>query len=224
MDDGTKVNIEVQVQNEEGLFNRFDYYSAGVMRMELKQGDSYADIMPLIHIIITSANLFKNRDEFVTRTLRMVPGTNIMEGDAVVRYYLELSKLKLSDYRQLRRSEAWALYLSCIDENAPWKELEAVDSVFKDVRNIEERFFGSKEKYLAYLQEEKARMAAQNQLYTARKEGREEGQKATIGKAVATMMSNGFSLEEIVDMTGFSREEVEEAATAATEATGATTE
>ncbi len=236
MDDGTKVNIEVQVQNEEGLFNRFEYYSAGVMRMELKQGDSYADIMPLIHIIITSANLFKNRDEFVTRTLRMVPGTNIMEGDAVVRYYLELSKLKLSDYRQLRRSEAWALYLSCIDKNAPWKELEAVDSVFKDVRNIEERFFGSKENYLAYLQEEKARMAAQNQLYTARKEGieegiekgiekgREEGKKTTIAKTVSTMMANGFSLEEIVAVTGFSREEVEEAATAATEATAATTE
>lgn len=106
-----------------------------------------------------------------------------------------------------------------------------MDSVFKDVRNIEERFFGSKEKYLAYLQEEKARMAAQNQLYTARKEGRAEGReeerqkhKVKMARMVSTMMANGFSLEEIVDMTGFSREEVEEVVRTATEATDAITE
>ncbi len=99
-----------------------------------------------------------------------------------------------------------------------------MDSEVKDTRSMIEKVFGSKEKYLAYLQEEKAQMVARNQLYTAREEGREEERqknKAKMAEMISTMIAEGLSLEAIANITKLSREEIEAmaAAVAGTEET-----
>jgi predicted transposase/invertase (TIGR01784 family) len=58
--DGKIVNLEMQV----GKYERLEYYISKVTAGQLKKGDGYSKIAPMVMILITKENLLAQTDEF----------------------------------------------------------------------------------------------------------------------------------------------------------------
>ena len=57
MKTGKIINIEIQIVNEKNLENRIMYYSAGLIREQLKTGEEYKNLNRVINITIINFTL-----------------------------------------------------------------------------------------------------------------------------------------------------------------------
>ena len=65
LDDNSRVIIEMQVLNHEGLEKRILYNAAKNYSVQLKKGDAYHLLNPVIALTITDFVLFKNTEELI---------------------------------------------------------------------------------------------------------------------------------------------------------------
>ena len=182
LNDNTKINIEMQVEDLHNTIERSIFYQSGVYHESLAKGVSYINAFKTIGIWITNYDVFKEGPFHEIARLKR-DYENIILTDKYELHYIQLSKFKKKCKRISTKLEQWLLFI--INENM--EEINMVDNKYvKKAEKELEYLSGDEEtRRLAELREKAIRdeLAA---IAQARDEGKSEG--FSLGK------SEGFSL------------------------------
>lgn len=209
LNDKTKVNIEMQVKDYYNTVERSLFYGAGIYHENLKSGEDYIDIPQSISIWITNYNVFKE-GPFHEKALLKRDYENIILTDRLELHYIQLPKFKEKCKRISSKLEQWLTFI--INENMEAIKMSENENIKKAEEELEYLTGDEETKRLAYLREKAIRdeMAAMTK---ARREGKAEGIKEGINsntrEIAKKMISKGIDIESIVEITGLTKEEIE---------------
>ena len=97
LSDNTQVIIEIQVLNHEGFEKRVLYNAAKNYSLQLKKGDAYHLLNPVIALTITDFTLFKNTDELINRFKLLEKKHFIEYSDDIELIFIELPKFNKTE-------------------------------------------------------------------------------------------------------------------------------
>ena len=198
MNDGSQVNIEVQVCKDPDMARRSLYYWARMYSGALHKGAPYRSLMPAISINLMDFNAF---EQYTTchhsYHVHNDETHDILIGDLEM-HFIELEKIRIGDIRKLRKSEQWIAYFShqCSDEQR--EVLAMSEPAIKEAMNCEMHFTQDEKLRRKYEIQEKARRDYISMMYNiekgreegleeGRKEGRKEGQEQERHRIVLSM-------------------------------------
>ena len=223
MNDGTQVNIEVQVCKDPDMAKRSLYYWSRMYSGGLHQGDTYNKLMQAISINLMDFNAFPNyttchhsyhicHDETHDRLL-----------DDLEMHFIELEKIRIGDIRKLKKSEQWIAYFSnqCSDEER--EVLAMSEPAIKEAMRSEMYFTQDEKLRRKYEIQEKARRdyismmeniriaqeemrTAQEEMRTAQKEMRTAQEEARLAQEKARAVQENARIEREETVLGFLRE------------------
>lgn len=181
MNDGTIVNIEVQVANFQYMIERSLFYWSKAYIRQMTQKATYRDLKQTIAINLLNYRQLKNKDDWHNDYALLHTRDHDLLTNKLEIHFLELPKLKLSNLRELKGSKAWGAYFSgkCNKE-----EMEAICMgmpILKDVLDYEHEFMSDAGQRYAYEMRQKALIDYNTQMQDYWEAGMEHG--ITKGKA-----------------------------------------
>ena len=209
-----KINIELQIRKASDLKQRILFYASKMVAEQLQEGEKYDKIRKVISIMIcTDHNLIEDSKEYHNRYFLYDKNTNSTFTDLLEIDILEFKKVPEKDKSNLA---TWLRFLNTDDK----EELEKMA-----VRNVAFKLAVCKYKKLTA--DERIRMIVEDKekawkdeqarrkyaIQEARAEGKAEGraegrynQKIDFAKK---MLLKNKNIEEIIDFTDLTREEIE---------------
>ena len=203
---GQRINVEIQIRKASDLKQRILFYASKMVAEQLTGGQKYDKIRKVINIMIcTDHNLIEDSKEYHNRYFLYDKNTNSTFTDLLEIDILEFKKVPEKDKSNLA---TWLRFLNTDDK-------EELDKMA--VRN--EAFKSAVCKYMELTYDEAIRMIAeenekawkdrQAELDYAMDKGRAEGrynQKIDFAKK---MLLKNKNIEEIIDFTDLTKEEIE---------------
>ena len=224
IDGGKIVNIELQLRDNRDIKERTTLYGSMLLLEQLKRGDKYKKIKPVILINILNYNIL-DVPEYHTETVTVAKEHKDYEVINEVKYhFIELPKFRKSKPELENELECWLALIDSEDrrliEMAKKKSEiieEANDEIEKILSDEEIRALNLRLQ-LWEMDQESAKSYAYEQGENAGKiKGRAEGEARgkDIGEKEATikiakeMKSNGLDTETICKITKLSKEKIE---------------
>ena len=233
MADGTQVEVEVQVRNWNDYLQRSAYYLSTLHASQMSLGGSYLDLKRTVSIHILAFSLFAGerfRREFCLCDVES--GEKLSDDLKLI--YLEVPKC--ARYGTPRnRLEYWLMYLAGM-EAKKMPEAMVQDPMIGEALDLERLFLQNHEERLRYILsykamvddltiEETIRRAARAEGLAegeargkaegiaegearGKAEGIAEGEAKGIAATAQRMLVRGVPLEQVVDFTGLSPDEV----------------
>ena len=222
------INIEIQLKNEQNMEKRSEFYGARLITDQLKKGDDYEDLKPVILINILNYNLLEV-PEYYTKTVTVAENHREYEVIKDITYYfIELPKFRKSKPRLANLLECW---LAIIDgENGGLiKMAEEKEKIIKEAsEDVEEILLDEELKALMeYRQtaiwEENSRMAyarrkdkekikeAEEKIKKLEEEKRkaEKAEKEKTVEIAKELLKLNIPIEKIAKATDLTQEEIE---------------
>ena len=205
LNDGTKVDVEMQIKNYYDTIERSLFYATGVYHENLQSGEEYIDIPRSISIWITDYNVFEEGPFHEKAKLKRDFENKVLT-DKFQFHYIQLPKFKEKCKRISSKLDEWLTFI----KNENLEEIHMIDN--KHIKKAEEELeylTGDEEaKRLAFLREKAIRdeMAA---MAKARREGREEGKKELQKQTVKKMLAKSIDINLILEITELTKEELE---------------
>ena len=201
VDDGTIVNIEMQVKDFENTVDRSLFYEAGLFHESLKVKQDYAEIPKVIGIWIMTYDIF-DEGPFHERARLRRDYEDILLTDKFELHYIQLPKFKRKCKRISSKLDEWLTFI--INNNL--EEISMINNEYVKKAEEELEYLNSdeEEKELARLRAKAIRDEAAAMAGAIRR-GREEG-KAEIAKK---MLEENIEIETIIKLTGLTREDIE---------------
>ena len=220
--DGQHVNVEIQNCKQSYLVKRSLFYWANMFVKFNEQGKPYTDIKPAIAIWVCNHILDSPREsEYVIRAVTPVfRDQHVAASDAMDIYFVQLPKMKLSDYKALRErgimtleAESWTRFLAS-DSSDGWEAMNAMSpGIARKLQQQEKEFWSDEAQRYAYIvadDQERVRLTDRElALEEGRKEGREQGLVEKEQELVFDMLSVGFSDEQITALPSITKEKLE---------------
>ncbi|MFG6319965.1 MAG: Rpn family recombination-promoting nuclease/putative transposase [Clostridia bacterium] len=222
-------NIEIQVKNEHNIKQRLPYYWARAYIEQLHKGEGYSKLCKTICILIADFELEKDDPDFFSEygilKKRSKLGDKLLTEDLEM-YIIELPKLK----RKLKNEEkidneklvSWLKFISNPNE---MEEKDMEEENMKDAIRILEDINSNKyerdwaERRLDWCrrridEKEWAKKEGHEEgraegLQEGRIEGKREGNKEAKKEVAKKMLSKNISIEEIMEFTNLTKEEIE---------------
>ncbi|MEL7223340.1 MAG: Rpn family recombination-promoting nuclease/putative transposase [Cyanobacteria bacterium P01_D01_bin.36] len=201
--DSTTVIIEMQVLNTFGFEKRVLYNAAKSYSTQLKQGDNYHLLNPVIALTVTDFDMFEHNSSVISRYCLMDKTTFTEYSDDIELVFVELPKFKKELEALETLSDKWLFFLKSADE------LQAVPSALDEVSEIHDAFEVARQSKLTPEEMEifeKRQMALhdyRNAILKGRIEGKKEG-KIELARALLDVLpiatisqKSGLSIEEI---------------------------
>ena len=216
IDDNTIVDIEMQVKNEYNIENRSLFAGAALFHNSLKQGEDYNDNKTAIVICILSYNLFDGEDYIISAQMRRNDGSHKTLTDKLQLYYLQLPKFLKQKDKSKRKLAQWLYFISQQDKEGLAMAIKENDKVAKAQKQLDEIL---SDRGVAEVLEIrlKTKLDKNTALHTAEKRGLEKGLKRGLERlkkekqeSAKKMLDKGFSITDISDITGLTKEEIEE--------------
>ena len=221
LNDGIKVNIEMQVRDNKNTIDRSLFYQAGVYHDSLEKGNDYIEIPKTIGIWILEYDIFEEGPIHEIARLKR-DYKNIILTDKYELHYIQLPKFKRKCKRISNKLEQWLSFF--VNENL--EEIRNMDNecIKKAEEELEYLNGDEEERRLAELREKAIRdeAAAMAGAFTRGKEegkeegikeGKKEGIKEGINKGrlqiARKMIEKNIAIDEIMEITGMTREEIE---------------
>lgn len=212
LNDGTRVNIEMQILDQYDMKKRSLYYLSRLYSEQLKQGDEYRKLNGAIGINILNFNLLSN-DRYHNHYLFKENETNEIYTELMQIHIIELPKFNKKPNEIKDELESWVEFLK-------EPSVEVVEMLSKKVPEIVEAF----EVLKVVSSNEETRRDAEirikamsdkaSSLAGAKEEGLQQGlHQGTIqGKLeiILNMAKNQLDEETISKLTGISLEEIKE--------------
>lgn len=111
LSDKTKVIIEMQVLNYEGFEKRVLYNAAKTYSMQLKKGEDYDLLNPIIALTITDFTMFKDIKELITN-FKLLDKKNLVEySDDIELIFIELPKFNKEENELKDIQDKWIYFL-----------------------------------------------------------------------------------------------------------------
>ena len=210
-----KYIIEMQVINEYDFVERVQYYVSLAISRQLKIGDTYKQLIPVIFVGVLGFDLDKDEIEAISHHAI----TNLKTGRRLLRHlqfhFIELEKFKKTPSQIITAVDQWAYFMKNAStlETIP-AQLRSKD--FTEAFHVLESAQWSDKELDAYRIQEYEIGATHRQQQGAREEGRQEGRqegreegeiKAKLELA-KKMLRRGTSVEIVAEDTGLSPEEI----------------
>ncbi|MEY9973058.1 putative transposase/invertase (TIGR01784 family) [Lysinibacillus sp. RC46] len=227
---GDFINVEIQLSNQQDMTKRTLYYWAKMYESQLVRGMGYSELRPTITINICNFTMFKDNKNYHStyhlyedRTLsRLMPEEDVLEI-----HFIEMNKfIALWHEEKLDALDdiliRWLLLLGMVDGRKKkvyaeiYRELEGLAMKDENLRaafDTWEEISQSPETILAYqsrlkyILDEEARYI--DGINKGREQGLEQGRKQERIELVKKLLKRHEPIEEIMDLIGLSREEIE---------------
>ncbi len=197
---GTKVNIEVQLLNEDNIVKRSQYYNGRLFISGIGLGDDYKELRKVISINILSFNYFDYPEFHISSHFRVDQHPEKVLSDDQEIHFLELKKFYKSEiYDRKNPLHRWMKYF---DRNLEEYELKVLVKMDKAIATAEERSkrAAASEKEMRYYEalEDARRNMISSMNYQweqgfreGEDRGREEGRKEGIQKGIQEGIQEG---------------------------------
>jgi len=202
LSDGSKVIIEMQVLNHEGLEKRILYNAAKNYSVQLQKGDTYHLLNPVIALTITDFVLFKESKALINQ-FKLIEKTQFIEyNDDIELIFIELPKFTKTEEQLETLQDKWLYFiknsagLDCIPKNIN-PPLEKAFNIANEANLSEEELeLQQKKRDWVYIQKSSIELAKKSGF----KEGLEQGIKKGIEKVVKQGVEQGKLDEKIAIM------------------------
>ena len=120
--DGTQVNIEVQIQNRQNMAQRSLYYWAKLYQSSLRKSMAYDTLRRTVAINLLAYSFLPQESFHNVYSLYDSAMTHRLTDDIEL-HFLELSKVRRQDLRNMRRLDKWMAFLNNKLSNEEMEEL-----------------------------------------------------------------------------------------------------
>ena len=189
------------------LFNETIIYASKKISEQIKSGEGYNDLKPIIIIAILDYE-FIELPEYVTETVRVAAEHRDYElNNSVKYYYIELSKFRKQNPDMTNPLNQWLCFLDM--ERGDLLEMASKENknVKKAMENYEVLTGDAEFKRLAEIRP-MSKLEEKSALLTAREEGESEG----IKKVAKNLLKEKVPIEKIAKITGLREKELKELA------------
>ena len=216
--DGQAFEVEMQVRGQEFWPARALYYLAKVYGEQIKKGEDYAELMPVIGIHLLDFEWTDLPKAHWCFTLRDEEMHDVVLTRALQLYMVELSKAEKLRAGQTRPSNVFDEW---VDFFTRWNEENIMATIthepVKQALAELQRLSGDEESRRAAFVRERALIEERSALKAAKREGRQEGrqegkqegkQEAQIEMAQKMIAANRFDDATIAEFSGLSEKEI----------------
>lgn len=209
LNNGTRVNIEMQVKDYNNTVDRSVFYESGLLHESLNKNEDYLQIPKSIGIWILNYDIFNNGSFHEIARLRR-DHENIVLTDKFEIHYIQLPKFKQKCKRISNKLEEWLTFISC-------KNLEEISMIENEyVKKAEEELEylsgDAAERRLAELREKAIRDEAAAIAGATRRgieKGIEKGKKEEKFQIAKKMLKESIEIETITRITDLTKEQIE---------------
>jgi len=196
------LHIEVQLQVYPALRNRIIYYGAKLITEQIGSSDKYSDINKTISIIITDEILIPTSQKYHHRFTFFDPKAGIELTDIIEIYTIEL--MKLPDSTDGTALYDWAKFIAAETEEQLETLVQRNPEFGKPILKLL-KLSADEQARDMFERREKGQRDFNSFVYDAEQKGLAESQKTIALK----LIGRGRPIEEIIEDTGLSREEIE---------------
>ena len=155
IEDGTQVDIEVQIVDRQNMDRRVEYYACQLFLDGLKKGGKYQDLKPVIIISLLSYVMCAEEPLHSMYGFYNPETLHRLNNDIEL-HFLEIPKLQKKSIIQMSRIERWLAYFSRKLSQAELKELAMSETNIQNAIDATRTFFMDKKERLAYINHEMA--------------------------------------------------------------------
>ena len=222
LSDNTQVIIEMQALNHEGFEKRVLYNAAKNYSLQLKKGDAYHLLNPVIALTITDFILFKNSDELINRFKLLEKKHFIQYSDDIELIFIELPKFNKTEQELISIQDKWVYFiknagnLDYMPKNLN-QELEKAFSIANEANLSEEELeLQHKKKDWIYIQKSSIEYATKTGLQQGLEQGLEKGLEQGLEqgewkeklKIIENAIRIGLPMQTIIELTGLDEEQI----------------
>lgn len=224
LDNKTIINIEMQISNKYNFIERNLYYWSGNYYNNLKAGCDYRNVMKTITISILDYEIFKEGPFHEIGRLKRDYQNRVLSNKLEM-HFIQIPKFIKEERANKTKLDQWMQFISQANKG----EVELAMKENKEIKKANEEYEyltgDDAERRLAYLRD-KAIRDENNMLAAAREEairqGLEEGLEQGIEQGIQQgikqnkkeitkkLLVKNLSIDEISEITGLSREEIQE--------------
>jgi predicted transposase/invertase (TIGR01784 family) len=212
LEDSTKVNIEVQLQNERNMDRRSLFYWSREYASSLEEGQDYLELPRVIAINIVNFSLFSAGDYHTTFHLWEDREKELMMTDVLEIHFIDMVK-----FRKLREKDVkhdpLQRWLTWLNQDSPPELVEEVVKMDKAINKAERliaRVLRDKEAVRAYQMKMMALSDWNSSINNARREGIEEGEYANSLEIAQKMKAAGMPVVQIAQFTGLTEADIQD--------------
>jgi predicted transposase/invertase (TIGR01784 family) len=207
---GTDFIIEMQVAKEASFLQRSQYYASFALSNQLKKGDLYNKLQPVIFIGIMNNPLFANEKQVISHHLIC----DINSGQQSLRHlefhYIELSKFHKKITELETEMDKWLFFFKNADSLETIPQQFVGSKEFKEAFHVLEQSLWTPAEIKAYQKS----LDVLNRDFRLQEgifdEGLKKGAQQEKEAMVMKLLKKGIEISEIVDITELSFEYVEE--------------
>lgn len=197
------VNIEVQMLNLHNFIETSLYYWSRNYYNDLKAGENYQKVKRTIAINILDYELFKEGPFHEIARLKRDYQNRILT-EKIEMHFIQIPKFKKEKRGVKTKLEQWMQFISQTNQ----REVELAMKENKEIKKANDEYEyltgDAAERRLAFLRDKAIRDEK-----SIRQGGREEGRKEKQIEIAKKLLRKGMKLEEIVEITELSKEEIE---------------
>lgn len=206
---GNSYIVEMQVDPQSDYLARCHYYTACGLSLQLKEGDAYEKLLPVIFIGIANFTLFHDHDRYLSHYRLLDSVDHVCRLYHEEYHFIELKKFTKTIDQLQDISDKWIYFLRHATEyEAPPQQLQKTQPLIKAF-DVLERGRWTKQELEIYEKIVDARRVEKSKLKTAKAMGVKEGLKEGLFKVAKEMIMQNFEIEVICNVTGLSEKEVE---------------
>lgn len=202
LNDGTQVIIEMQVLNHKGFEKRVLYNAAKNYSVQLKRGEDYALLNPVIALTIVDFEMFEQHPDVISR-FKLLEKTSLVDySDDIELVFVELPKFERAFETLESIDQQWIYFLKhagtmdFIPENFAPPVEQAFSLIDESSMTQAELDAQLKRKEWIFIQKSSLALAE------------ERGQKAEKEAAALRMLAAQLPIEQIAAFSGLSEDEV----------------
>ncbi|MCI1693149.1 Rpn family recombination-promoting nuclease/putative transposase [Aneurinibacillus aneurinilyticus] len=223
LEDGSRVNVEIQVNNKHDMEKRTLYYWSRMYTSQMKEGMDYGELCRTITINIVDFRYLSHTPRYHSIFQLYETEEKFLLTNTLEIHFMELPKLLI----KWRRGEVnprenqlvrWLLLLEASEDEKITQVLEEIamqeDQTLKKAIDEWERVSQDPEVLLAYEARRKALLDEKSALKRAEKQGEiigeKRGEKRGIMKVALSMIQKGIDNETIAELTELTQGEIEQ--------------
>ena len=213
--DGTVVNIEVQLAKQENFHKRSHFYNAKISSILLKVGQNYDKLPMTIMINILNFTLWEEIEDYHTtfKPTEIKHKTHTIK-DVMEIHYIELLKFRKKVKKgNIDLNNPIVRIVLFLDEKTPQELIEKViemDEFAKTICEKSTHILQDQKEYLAYIRAEQNELDQKAMIKYAKKKGRKEGREEEKVEVAIKLKKLDFPIEQISEVTGMSITKIKE--------------
>lgn len=204
LSNGKQIIIEMQVLNVKGFEKRVLHNAAKQYSQQLKRGEDYTLINPVIALTFTDFNMFDDSDDYISQFRLLERKRYIEYTDDVELIFVELPKFKKDIDALTNIKEKWVYFLKHAGRLDYIPDTLSDPCITQAFATINEAALSKEELELQEKRYDFIRLQ-KGSLALAREQGVEQGVK----KIAKNMLKAGMSLQKIGQLTALTMQQLE---------------